>query len=71
VINPSALPFYTKRLLPGVFVMSLALKHYLNPLHVYCRLRNLGLTKGHAGYICRIYERAIFRPLILRETADL
>jgi hypothetical protein len=26
--------------------MEATIKHYLDPLHIYCRLRNLGLTKG-------------------------
>jgi hypothetical protein len=49
--------------------MPASIQHYLNPLHIYCRLRNLGLTKGHAAYICQIYERAIFKRLILKEVA--
>jgi hypothetical protein len=41
--------------------MTTALKHYLNPLHVYCRLRDIGLGKGFASFLCRSYERMIFR----------
>jgi hypothetical protein len=41
--------------------MRLALKHHLNPFHVYCRLRDLGLGKRLASFLCRIYERAIFK----------
>jgi len=44
-------------------IMTTALKHYLNPLHVYCRLRDIGLGKGVASFLCRCYERMIFRPI--------
>jgi hypothetical protein len=37
-----------------------SIKHYMNPLHVYCRLRDVGLPKGMASFLCRIYERAVF-----------
>jgi len=43
--------------------MGAVLRHYLNPLHIYCRLRDIGLSKEPAILICRIYERAIFRHL--------
>ena len=46
--------------------MGSALKHYLNPLHVYCRLRDLGLAKGQAVMICKVYEKTIFRLLLVR-----
>jgi hypothetical protein len=46
--------------------MTAAIQHYMNPLHIYCRLRNMGLRKGRAIYLCRIYEKAIFKTLILR-----
>ena len=45
-----------------------ALKHYFNPLHIYCRLRDMGIAKGRAISVCRIYERSIFRPLLVKET---
>jgi len=32
----------------------------MNPLHVYCRLRNVGIQKKHAIFLSRIYERFIF-----------
>jgi len=50
---------YARLLMPTTF------KHILNPLHIYCRLRDIGLTKGAAGFICRFYERAIFNRYIL------
>lgn len=44
--------------------MSSRLQHYLNPLHIYCRLRDMGIAKQMALFICRLYERFIFRPLL-------
>jgi hypothetical protein len=41
--------------------MGAALQHYFNPLHVYCRLRDLGIPKVLALFMCRFYERAVFR----------
>ena len=46
--------------------MPTAIKHYLNPLHVYCRLRDLGLAKSPAAFLCRIYERTIFAKYFLK-----
>ena len=36
------------------------LRHYFNPLHVFCRLRRLGLSKKASLRIVRIYERYFF-----------
>lgn len=33
-----------------------ALGHYTNPLHVYCRLRDLGISPGLARFLSRAYE---------------
>jgi len=44
--------------------MVLILKHYLNPLHVYCRLRDLGVGKGTATFLCKVYEKMIFRHFV-------
>ena len=44
--------------------MSNAIKHYMNPLHIYCRLRDLGLGKAFAAYLCRAYERRVFIHVI-------
>jgi hypothetical protein len=41
--------------------MVAAIKHYMNPLHVYCRLRDIGISRNAAMFVCRIYERAIFK----------
>ena len=40
-----------------------ALTHRLNPLHVYCRLRDMGLPGALARCLSRGYERVLFRPL--------
>ena len=51
--------------------MPAAIKHYLNPLHVYCRLRDLGLAKNPAVFLCRIYERAIYNRYVLAQNPAL
>jgi len=38
-----------------------AAQHYLNPLHVYCRLRDLGLPSSVARTISSGYERILYR----------
>jgi hypothetical protein len=40
------------------------LQHVLNPLHVYCRLRNIGLTPTSAQRVCRVYERFVYRLVL-------
>lgn len=37
------------------------LVHLLNPLHVYCRLRDCGLGPERARRLCGAYERIFFR----------
>lgn len=34
-----------------------AIQHVFNPLHVYCRLRDVGLPCGVAGRVSLAYER--------------
>ncbi len=36
------------------------LRHYLNPLHVFCRLRRMGVSKRAALRLARLYERYLF-----------
>ncbi|MFH0810663.1 MAG: hypothetical protein V2A77_09405 [Pseudomonadota bacterium] len=36
------------------------LRHYLNPLHVFCHLRRLGLDKKTSLRMARLYERYLF-----------
>lgn len=45
--------------------MKKILRHYLNPLHVYCRLRDLGLKAPMALRVSTLYERALYRRLAL------
>ncbi len=45
--------------------MKSAIRHYLNPLHIYCRLRDVRIPKGMARSLCVIYEHSIFRPLMM------
>ncbi len=33
------------------------IRHYLNPLHIYCRLINLGIKKKKAQTICKYYQK--------------
>lgn len=40
------------------------LQHLLNPLHLYCRLREAGLTEPLARSMSRAYERALYRRLL-------
>ena len=49
----------------GIQFMSATIKHYLNPLHIYCRLRDLGLGKSMAAFLCRFYEKTIFNKYFL------
>lgn len=38
-----------------------AVHHLFNPLHVYCRLKDIGLSKPVAHRVSRVYERYVFR----------
>ena len=38
-------------------------QHRFNPLHVYCRLRRLGLGNRPALRLCALYERWMYRAL--------
>jgi len=48
-----------------MFTMGSAIKHYLNPLHICCRLRDLGIGKCLASFLCQFYERIIFNKYFL------
>lgn len=37
-----------------------AIQHHCNPLHVYCRLRSLGLSAPAAHWLSKGYERLFF-----------
>jgi hypothetical protein len=45
------------------------LQHYLNPLHLYCRLCELGVSATLARTISSGYERIVYRPLATRQLA--
>ncbi len=47
--------------------MAQAFKHFMNPLHIYCRLRDLGLGKRPSAFLCRMYERMVFKKFMLME----
>lgn len=38
------------------------LQHRLNPLHVYCRLRDMGMGVPLARRITACYERLVYAP---------
>jgi hypothetical protein len=40
------------------------LQHRLNPLHVYCRLRSLGMAHGIAAAVSSCWERALYRRIL-------
>jgi hypothetical protein len=52
-----------------LFMRAAIIQHYMNPLHIYCRLRNLGLAKRPAAFLCRIYERALFIHAVINKCA--
>jgi len=39
------------------------LQHYFNPLHVYCRMREVGLAVPLSMAMCSVYERFLYRYL--------
>ncbi|EGB14355.1 hypothetical protein DND132_1142 [Pseudodesulfovibrio mercurii] len=39
-------------------------QHRFNPLHVFCRLRRLGLPRAAARNVCWVYERGLYRLLL-------
>jgi hypothetical protein len=47
-----------------------AIKHYLNPLHIYCRLRDTGLSKKKAIFIGSLYEDLFFRHFLIRHISE-
>jgi hypothetical protein len=40
-----------------------AFHHVFNPLHVYCRLMDMGVSGTVAQRVSRVYERFVFRLL--------
>jgi hypothetical protein len=48
--------------------MGASIRHYTDPLHIYCRLDDIGIAKGTAVFVCRFYERSLFRPFLVKKT---
>ena len=40
------------------------MNHYLNPLHVYCRLVDVGISKAISRKIVDVYERWLYNYLM-------
>jgi len=40
-----------------------SVKHYFNPLHIYCRLIDLSIDKKYAKRIGVLYENHIYKKL--------
>lgn len=40
------------------------INHIFNPLHIYCRLVDLGIGRDLARRMARRYESTIYRPLM-------
>ena len=40
-----------------------ACRHVLNPLHIYCRLKDIGVPVSVARKMSLVYERFVFRLL--------
>ena len=39
------------------------IRHKANPLHIYCRLMDIGMDKHYATRLCSIYEMDMYKPL--------
>lgn len=39
--------------------IKLHIEHYNHPLHIYCRLIDIGVAPGHAARLGRMYERGL------------
>ncbi len=40
-----------------------SLQHHFNPLHIYCRLRDIGMAAPFSLAISALYERYVYRFL--------
>jgi len=40
------------------------LQHFLNPLHLYCRLQEAGLAESLARRVSWAYERTVYRRIL-------
>ena len=39
-------------------------QHRLNPLHIYCRLRDKGISKKTSMFISGTYEKIIYKDIL-------
>jgi len=44
-----------------MFRLIIGLQHTLNPLHIYCRLLDRGLSRQVSARVCLYYEIVIYR----------
>ena len=42
------------------------IQHFANPLHIYCRLRDIGIPKWVAVFVCRGYEQTVFKHVLAK-----
>jgi hypothetical protein len=42
------------------------IRHHLNPMHVYCRLTELGISSKHAKGLCKIYDAIFYKSILGR-----
>lgn len=40
-------------------------QHYLNPLHIFCRLRGVGISVIAARKMSMVYEKVLYRVFLL------
>ncbi|MBU1248917.1 MAG: hypothetical protein KKB70_09480 [Proteobacteria bacterium] len=40
------------------------LQHFLNPLHLFCRLCGFGVRPGLARLVSTLYERGVYRFIL-------
>lgn len=45
-------------------VMRRFMQHHLNPMHIFCRLRECGFASLPARRLCLAYERLVYRFLL-------
>ena len=51
--------------------IALYVQHWLNPLHIYCRLIDLGCKKGPSINLCRVYDSRLYDPFIKPATIKI
>lgn len=49
-----------------MYRLRLVVRHVFNPLHVFCRLRDVGVCGPMAMRVCRVYERWLYNPFRTR-----